>query len=222
MASRTVIQTRINLALCVVLATWGISPALAVPVTATITGTVDIALDLNPFELGVNDTVTAVAMYDDSLVLPSGLSDIAIDSNPAFSLNLTFGELTLVETDDRDFGGGFPEIGFFNGSLSSIEFLSGEFNFRGFPDVEVESESFWLIEDQNAILVAGSWDFTNVQIVPNDEDIPPGGQPIPEPSTILLLGSGLVGLASYRWQQRRREGTHINESPFRVSSPPEY
>ena len=113
MVSRTVIQASINLALCVVLVTWGISPALAVPVTATITGTVDIALADNPFDLSVNDTVTAVAMYDDSLVSLSGLSDIAIDSDPAFSLNLIFGELTLVETDDRDFGGGFPGTRFF-------------------------------------------------------------------------------------------------------------
>lgn len=30
---------------------------------------------------------------------------------------------------------------------------------------------------------------------------------IPEPSTYLLFGSGLLGLAGYRWHQRRREGS---------------
>ncbi len=32
---------------------------------------------------------------------------------------------------------------------------------------------------------------------------------VPAPTSMLLMGSGLLGLAGYRWSQRRREGTQL-------------
>jgi len=38
---------------------------------------------------------------------------------------------------------------------------------------------------------------------------PHQGETIPEPSTMLLLSTGLFGLAGYRWRQRRREPQQV-------------
>ncbi len=35
------------------------------------------------------------------------------------------------------------------------------------------------------------------------------GQPVPEPTTLALFASGLLGLAGYRWHQRRRERAQV-------------
>jgi len=170
--------------------------AHAVPVTTTIMGSVDVADASNPFGLTTADGVTAVAVYDDSLVPAAGSFNLLIDSDAAFSLTITFGSFTFAETDDDGFGSGFPQLRFLDGNLIGLEFEIDGFSLAGFADLtlsDFSTQTRWALDDNLGpveTLLEGTWDFDNAVTVPNDVV----GE-VPEPATWLLFAGGLIGLA---------------------------
>lgn len=74
------------------------------------------------------------------------------------------------------------------------------------------------VEDFDAVTLGGVSRSRDLSILISPDFSEPGTyakwslstqQPIPEPTTLLLLSSGLLALAGYRWRQGRREGQHI-------------
>ena len=175
-------------------------PALAVPVTTTISGSVDFADPSNPFNLAVGDPVTAVAVYDDSVVPAAGSFDLEFDSAPSFSLTVTLGDFSFVEADVDDFGSGFPILEFFNGDPVGLFFAIDGFAFGAFDDLRLEEDgggTAWFLDEvlpgPDNILLEGSWDIANAVTVPNDVTTD-----VPEPAAWLLFAGGLAALTGLR------------------------
>jgi hypothetical protein len=77
-----------------------------------------------------------VAVYDDALL--SGLGSEAVELNPTVNPGSSFGlniadVLLFDETDEVDFGSGFPQLEFVDGTFDRFNFISSPFDVAGAP-----------------------------------------------------------------------------------------
>jgi hypothetical protein len=163
--------------------------------TFTITNTSNIT------QPGSTSTITGIGFDLPPLgnASPSGLNGFTGMQAPSLSANFTFSDADLGNVP-HGFNSAVLDFGFLTGN--SGNFNSGSVNDGLAPG---ESASFTVsgaafagfTEEQicNAIFVR----FQNVPLEGGSEgsDVGVPGEPVPEPSTILLLGSALVGLGGY-------------------------
>jgi hypothetical protein len=86
--------------------------------------------------LQIGDPFLAVAVYDDALL--SGLGSEAVELNPTVNPGSSFGlniadVLLFDETDEVDFGSGFPQLEFVDGTFDRFNFISSPFDVAGAP-----------------------------------------------------------------------------------------
>ena len=181
--------------------------AQATSMTTTVTGVVTRAAHGNPFDLfAVGDQIFADVMYEDSLISSVGQSLLSVDTDPSFTFSVMIGPSFQLDLSDFSQGNNnrnrSPELTFHDGALSGIEF-SWEHPFSGFQidSFQVSSGQIFQAATYHSLLertlwLEGKWEF------PNTDGDPTGNTPVPEPSTLLLFGSGLVGVVVWRWRQK--------------------
>ena len=199
------------------------SPAQADPVAFNFNGTVTVS---NLPQVSVGDPYTGFIRFDTDIPFPSGIpsSEGTLRASPAGlnTISVDFMNGVVFQNDPSlDFtivliDGSFVDAAGFRGStgaatinatfgvndgfpfpkgLRSIEerILSGEFGVGG-GFVRSRLTIFTPTQEGASILIQGL-------IEPVDSLVPIA--PIPEPSTMLLFGSGLAGLVAWRYRKSR-------------------
>jgi hypothetical protein len=132
----------------------------------------------NIYGLSAGDTITANGTFDDS-GLVAGTGSILFDAaTPSSSLMITLGSVTLYGSDDISYlTGGYPELIFNNYQLVEFNFLSADF-------------SSWGLGFDDTYSLLGEWR-PAVEFAP-----------VPAPTALWLLGSGLIGLAGFMYKKQ--------------------
>ena len=171
------------------------TPVQAVLVSTEFSGTVTLDNGgTNPFGLSNGDSIFGSAVYDDAIVLGTDPDEMqSMNSQSGWGFNITLGSFSFSEADvtDPTYTAFFFNMGAFDG----IRFFIEPITIGAFSDLLIEdfdggrslfAEQFAIQSPE--VYLEADWDFANAS------KPVPVVTAVPEPTTLALLGLGLIGL----------------------------
>jgi hypothetical protein len=155
--------------------------AQALPIAFSFDGEI-LGVDVgNAFGLLVGDTVTMSGTYDDIFHDGTGIDEVPFGLGTGNLLTIVLGAITVFESNDIDFlGGFFPTLLLKNGLLAGTDIVM-EIGENGSP-IDFDSGVFFGGADAAGLGIVGRWNVVA----------------IPEPGTVALLSLGVLAFARAR------------------------